>query len=120
MANAPVRKMPIVLLTAHGDDKLGGPGRAVLDVSTYLRGGGGVGMQVQLHDARRSLMYDTPRHTPIPIQPITRDETPPRGLRLSVGRPIPTNQITLSVFSRPLMDVVRPTITSCENGATAY
>jgi hypothetical protein len=44
-----------------------GRSRAVLDVSPRLRRGRGIGMQVQLHDARRSAMYDTPRFTPIPF-----------------------------------------------------
>src|SRR3954471_13277525 len=39
---------------------------AALDISPDLRCGRGVGVQVQLHDARRSLIYEMPRSTPIP------------------------------------------------------
>jgi hypothetical protein len=39
---------------------------AALDISPDFRCGRGVGVQVQLHDARRSLIYEMPRSTPIP------------------------------------------------------
>src|SRR5262245_32827786 len=39
---------------------------AALNVGPDLRCRGGVGVQAQLHDARRSLIYETPRSTPIP------------------------------------------------------
>ena len=39
---------------------------AALNVSPDLRCGRGVGVQAQLHDARRSLIYEMPRSTPIP------------------------------------------------------
>src|SRR5262245_27963270 len=39
---------------------------AALDVSPDFRCRGSIGVQVQLHDARRSLIYEMPRSTPIP------------------------------------------------------
>jgi hypothetical protein len=52
------------------DAELGGElcdgGAALLDVTARLRRGGGVGVQLQLHVARRSLTYERPRATPIP------------------------------------------------------
>ena len=39
---------------------------AALDVSADFRCRGSIGVQVQLHDARRSLIYEMPRSTPIP------------------------------------------------------
>jgi hypothetical protein len=39
---------------------------AALNVGTNLRCGRGIGVQAQLHDARRSLTYEMPRSTPIP------------------------------------------------------
>ena len=46
--------------------KFGNRALAALDVGSDLRRGGGVGMQVQLHDPRRSLMNEMPLSTPIP------------------------------------------------------
>src|SRR4029077_18674020 len=40
--------------------------RAGLNVGALLRRGRRVGVQVQLHDPRRSLIYEMPRSTPIP------------------------------------------------------
>jgi hypothetical protein len=40
---------------------------AGLDVGAHFRRSGCVGVQVQAHEARRSVMYDTPRLTPIPF-----------------------------------------------------
>src|SRR5919197_1218299 len=40
---------------------------AALDIGPRLRGGCGVGVQAQFHDARRSLRYAMPRSTPIPF-----------------------------------------------------
>jgi hypothetical protein len=39
---------------------------AALNVRADFRGRGGIGVQVQLHDARCSLIYEMPRSTPIP------------------------------------------------------
>ncbi len=39
---------------------------AALNIGPDLRSGRGVGVQAQLHDARRSLTYEMPRSTPIP------------------------------------------------------
>src|SRR5262245_36571488 len=39
---------------------------AALNVTADLRCGRGVGVQAQLHDARRSRIYEMPRSTPIP------------------------------------------------------
>src|SRR5215204_6846335 len=39
---------------------------AALNVGPGFRGGGGIGVQVQVHDVRRSLIYELPRSTPIP------------------------------------------------------
>src|SRR5215470_451863 len=39
---------------------------AALNVSADFRGCGGISVQAQLHDARRSLIYEMPRSTPIP------------------------------------------------------
>jgi hypothetical protein len=39
---------------------------AALNVSADFRGCRGISVQVQLHDARRSLIYEIPRSTPIP------------------------------------------------------
>ena len=39
---------------------------AALDISADLGGRGGIGVQVQLHNPRRSLIYEMPRSTPIP------------------------------------------------------
>jgi hypothetical protein len=48
------------------DRQLGDRLPAALNVSPNLRCGRGVGVQAQLHDARRSLTYEMPRSTPIP------------------------------------------------------
>ena len=48
-------------------NQFGGGGRAGLDVGPNLGRGGGVGVQIHAHDARRSMMKDTPRLTPIPL-----------------------------------------------------
>ena len=47
-------------------NQFGRGGRAGLDVGPNL-GRGGVGVQIHAHDARRSMMKDTPRLTPIPL-----------------------------------------------------
>jgi hypothetical protein len=39
---------------------------AALDIRADFRGCRGISVQVQLHDARRSLIYEMPRSTPIP------------------------------------------------------
>jgi len=50
---------------------------AALDVSPDFRCGRGISVQVQLHDARRSLIYEMPRSTPIPSKqsPGTKHES---------------------------------------------
>src|SRR5262245_10807855 len=54
---------------------------AALDVSADFRGCGGISVQVQLHDARRSLIYEMPRSTPIPSNqsPGTKHESGDSG-----------------------------------------
>src|SRR5271169_4042762 len=48
------------------DRQVGNRPPAALNVGPNLRCGRGVGVQAQLHDPRRSLIYEMPRSTPIP------------------------------------------------------
>jgi hypothetical protein len=55
------------LADAELSGQLGDRPLAALNEGPDLRRGGGVGVQAQLHDARRSLRYEMPLSTPIPF-----------------------------------------------------
>src|SRR5580704_15956395 len=73
------------------DRQVGDRFPAALNVSPDLRCGRGVGVQAQLHDARRSLIYEMPRSTPIPSNQSS-------GTKHYRGGGLPTSATRISSF----------------------